>query len=376
MLIYLDYNATTPLRPEAQEAMLEVMAAPANPSSVHTLGRKAKQRLEEAREVIARAVSAFPNEVIFTASGTEANNLALRSFAGHALLVSSIEHASVFRTAQRLGGDFLPVDEHGVLKLDVLKDRLTALAGKPALVSVMLANNETGVIQPIAEIAKLVKEHGGLLHCDAVQAIGKIPVDMGLLGVDMLTISAHKCGGPVGVGALIVRQGVEVKPQQTGGGQEQGRRAGTENIAAIVGFAKALELAANYHDMARVRPMIDKIEQEILAFASDAVIASHAVSRLPNTTQIIMPNIPSETQLMTFDLEGLAVSAGSACSSGRIEPSHVLRAMGMPDSLAGCAIRVSLGWGSKEADVMKFIEVWKKTYQRLAQQNEKRRAAG
>jgi len=230
---------------------------------------------------------------------------------------------------------------------------------------VMLANNETGVIQPMEPIVALAKAYQALVHCDAVQAVGKIPVDFGLLGVDMLTLSAHKCGGPLGVGALVVRNDLVVKPLITGGGQELGRRAGTENIVAIEGMALALELAASLDWVAAAQMMRDASEAALTAAAPDAVIAGANVARLPNTSCIMMPNVPSETQLMTFDLDGICVSAGSACSSGRIEPSHVLLAMGYDQEQAGCALRMSGGWNSTADELKFFTETWKKTYMRL-----------
>lgn len=363
-MIYLDYNATAPMRPEVISAMAEAALVPANPSSMHALGRKAKARLESARERVAHVVSAWPNEIIFTASGSEANNMALRGFSDRPVLVGATEHASVSKAAQRLGGDLLPVDRNGHIDLAVLEAKLQAL-GQPALLSVMLANNETGVIQPMEPIVQVARAYQALVHCDAVQAVGKIPVDFGLLGVDMLTLSAHKCGGPLGVGALVVRNDLVVKPLITGGGQELGRRAGTENIVAIEGMALAMELAASLDWVAAAQAMRDEAEAMIIATAPDAVIAGADVARLPNTSCIMMPNVPSETQLMTFDLDGICVSAGSACSSGRIEPSHVLLAMGYEQRQAGCALRMSCGWNSTAEELKFFTETWKKTYMRL-----------
>lgn len=364
-MIYLDYNATAPLRPSVLAAMHAVETLPLNPSSVHAAGRQAKKLLEDARATIAQSIGAFANEVLFLSSGTEANNMVLRGFTDRPVLVSAIEHASVRKTGNLIGAAELPVDAQGILKIDVLEQKLKAL-GKPALVSVMLANNETGVIQPVKAIAEMVHAHGGLIHCDAVQALGKIPFDWGLLGADMLTISAHKAGGPVGVAALLIRNDLPIRPLLTGGGQELGRRAGTENIPAIVAFAalvKEIIHAPEAKEMARLR---DWLQQELKKSAPDAIVFGEKAERLSNTLQISMPGVKSETQLMHFDLSGYAVSAGSACSSGRIEPSAVLLAMGVPKNVAETAIRISLGWATREVDLKAFAECWKTAYMRLA----------
>lgn len=383
-MIYLDYNATAPLRPEAEEAMREVWAAgPLNASSVHSFGREAKKRLEAARRTVAEAVSAFPHEVIFTASGTEANNLALSGIPGAYVLASAIEHSSVLKVAafrhSREGGNLehpseldsrfrgndadytIPVLPSGIVDLEALErmfqdSKIPKFQDSQTLLSLMLANNETGVIQPVAEVARIARKYGAHIHCDAVQAFGKIPVDMGALGVDMLTVSAHKMGGPLGAAALVVRDGVPLQPLLLGGGQERGRRAGTENIAAIAGFARAAELAQSDDWQLRARAWLDTMEAELCA--RGAVVFGGEAPRLPNTSCIAMPDVPSETQLMKFDLAGFAVSAGSACSSGRIEPSHVLKAMGVAESDAQSAIRVSLGWKTKEKDVTSFSDTW------------------
>lgn len=355
--IYLDYNATAPLRPAVREAMAALDALPLNPSSIHTLGRAAKKHLEDARKTIADAISVFPNEILFTASGTEANNMALRGFPERALLVSAVEHASILKLAEQLGASTLPVDSNGLLRLDILESQLAAL-NRPALVSVQLANNETGVIQPIAEIAAICRKYNALLHSDAVQALCKIPVDMGLLGADMLTLCAHKAGGPVGVGALVLRNDLAIKPMLVGGGQELGRRAGTEPLAAIAGFAALLRDAAPITSDAR-----DALEAAILAHAPTALIHGRNAPRLPNTSSIAMPGVSSETQLMDFDLKGLCISAGSACSSGRIAPSHVLKAMDAPHAEA--TIRVSLGWATQPQDTAAFLNAWQALYDRL-----------
>lgn len=355
--VYLDYNATAPLKPQALEAMQCVLSQPGNASSVHRWGREARRQLEAARKTIADAVSAWPQEVLFTASGTEANATALRGIEGRRLLVAASEHSSVLKAAP---SEALPVDEHGILNLAALDKKLAG--GAAALVSVMLANNETGVIQPIADIAAVCRAHGALLHCDAVQALGKLPVDFGALGVDMLTLSAHKCGGPLGAAALVVRRDLPLKALLAGGGQEMGRRAGTENIAAIAGFAAAIE-AVDLPRMQQLRHWLDDMEHDMIQ--AGGIVFGKDAPRLPNTTCVAMPGVGNEVQLMDMDLSGFAISAGSACSSGRIEPSHVLLAMGQPRSLAGSAIRVSGGWATTEAEIVAFAALWYKTRCRL-----------
>ncbi len=359
MPIYLDYNATAPLLPQALSAMQAVLAQPANPSSVHRYGREAKKQLENARKTIAEAISAWPNEILFTASGTEANATALRGLPGRRVLVSAIEHSSVLKA---VSAETIPVTGEGLLDLAALDAMLQT--GGPALISVMLANNETGIIQPVAEAAQMARRHGALLHCDAVQALGKIPVDFGALGADMLTLSAHKCGGPLGAAALVIRRDLAVTPLLAGGGQELGRRAGTENTAAIAGFAAAIEKTASHPHINHVRHWLDAMEA--IMEASGATVFGKTLPRLPNTTCVAMPGVSGEVQLMGFDLAGFAVSAGSACSSGRIEPSHVLLAMGASPALASCAIRVSAGWATKEEEIQAFAAQWQTTHGRLA----------
>ncbi|MDE3060895.1 MAG: cysteine desulfurase [Pseudomonadota bacterium] len=358
--IYLDCNATAPVRPEAAQAMQELLAVPANPSSVHAFGREAKKYLERARKTIAEAVSAWPNEIIFTASGTEANATALHGFSGRRVLTSAVEHSSVLK--QLLRKEIIPATSSGIINLSAL-DVMLAADSTPALVSVMLANNETGVIQPLAEISAICKRHNALLHCDAVQALGKIPVDFGALGTDMLTLSGHKCGGPVGAAALVLRRDLAMVPLLAGGGQELGRRAGTENVAAIAGFAKVVEMI-DLAQMQRLRRWLDGMEQEMEA-GGGAVFGKDA-PRLPNTSCIAMPGVSNEVQLMDFDLKGFAVSAGSACSSARVEVSHVLLAMGVPKALASSAIRVSGGWATTEQEIRRFAEAWQQMAARLA----------
>jgi cysteine desulfurase len=358
--VYLDYNATAPVRPEASQAVAEALGLVGNPSSVHHFGRRAKKRVEDAREDVAALIGAAPADIVFTSGGTEANALALTGAGRKRLLVSAIEHDSVLAAAAALdpAAPRIPVTPSGVVDLDAL-ERLLAERGGETLVAVMLANNETGVIQPVAEVARRAHAAGALVHCDAIQAAGKIPVDVGALGADLLSLSAHKLGGPQGVGALWIAERVTLAPSLRGGGQERGRRAGTENVPGIAGFGAAA--AAARRDLAayaRIAELRAKLEGAVLVRSNRARIAGIAVPRLPNTSCIVLPGLASETQVMALDLAGIAISAGSACSSGKVRPSHVLAAMGLPAEEASAAIRVSLGWASAPADVERFVEAW------------------
>jgi cysteine desulfurase len=358
---YLDWNATAPLRPQARAAMVEALDAIGNPSSVHAEGREARGIVETARERVAVLVGAEPRHVVFTASGTEANMLALSPQTGgrwERLLVSAIEHPSV-----RSGGRFPAVEEvavtaAGAIDLNDLAKRLAA--GPQALVSIMLANNETGVLQPIKEAARLVHEAGGLLHVDAVQATGRIPCDINALEADLLTLSGHKIGGPKGAGALVKRAPLNLDPLVTGGGQERGERAGTENVAAIAGFGAAAGAAeANLAaETARMRGLRDRLEAGLRAATPGFVIFGAEAERLPNTTLFALDGLKAETAIIRFDLEGVAVSSGAACSSGKVQPSHVLKAMGVLPALARSAVRVSLGPTSTEDDIERFRTAW------------------
>jgi cysteine desulfurase len=369
---YFDWNATTPLRPAAKEAMAEALAVAGNPSSVHAEGRAARRVVEQAREEVAALVGAKPTDVFFTSSGTEANMLALTPAIEtrnerqprDKLLISAIEHSSV-----RAGGRFphkaiadLPVDGEGVVDLAALK---AALGGSSrALVSIMLANNETGVIQPVAEAASIVHAAGGVLHVDAIQAVGRIPVDIGTLDADFLALSAHKIGGSKGVGALVRRDDAlhVADPLIRGGGQERGMRAGTENVPGISAFGAA---AAAVHDgfapeAGRMRALRDKLEAGLQAISPKAVIFGSGADRLPNTTLFAVEGLRAETAVIAFDLEGIAVSSGAACSSGKVQPSHVLAAMGVSPALLRGAVRVSLGWSTTETDIERFLTAWRK----------------
>jgi cysteine desulfurase len=336
--------------------MADAMAEPGNPSSVHGHGRRARARVEAVRRKLASRLGVTPDCVVFTSGGTEANHLALLGFDGPRL-VSAIEHPSVLDADP--SASRIPVTRDGVLDLAALAGLLAT--HRPRLVSVMLANNETGVVQPVAEAAALAHAHGALLHCDAVQAFAKLPFTLASLGADLLTVSAHKLGGPPGVGALVLRDDLDPRPLQRGGGQELRRRAGTENLPGIVGFGVALDLATDWD---RVRALRDRLESAVRAARPDAIIAGAGAERLPNTSCIITPGLSAETQLMALDLAGVAVSSGSACSSGKVGPSHVLAAMGYAPELARCAIRVSLGWRSEEGDVERFVTGWRSLQQR------------
>lgn len=345
MRTYLDHNATSPLRPVVKAAILAAMDVPGNPSSIHGEGRKARKVMDDARDALALKLGCLPQMLTFTSSGTEANNMALRGVGAEHILVSAVEHDSVLAAAKASGKtvERIPVDAFGRVKLDALHGML----GKPnTLVSVMIANNETGVVQPIADVIEIAHSAGALVHIDAVQAFGKRMVNFGLLGCDMMTVGAHKVGGPVGIGALVVRDGVVIEPLLAGGGQELRRRAGTENIPAIAGFA-ALAGEPDLDTYA----LTDQLE----AALDGTVIFSDGVERLCNTTCFAVPGMQAETLLMNLDLDGFAVSSGSACSSGKVGRSHVLDAMGVAPELASGAVRISSGWNTTEQDIRRFI---------------------
>ena len=360
--VYLDYNASAPIKPGVKDVVAGALDLVGNPSSVHGHGRAVRRAVEEARSKVAALVGAIPTRVVFTAGGTEANNLALRGFPGRRVIVSAVEHDSVLAAAP--DAVQIPVDSDGVVDLAAL-ERLLADGG-PALVSLMLVNNETGVVQPVSEAARLAHAHGALLHCDAVQAAGRLPLDVGALGADLLTLSAHKIGGPAGVGALVLAEGVEPEPLLRGGGQERRRRAGTENLLGIVGFGAAAALAvADLPAAGDLAALRDGLEARALAAVPAARAMGAGAMRVGNVACLALPGVPGETQVMALDLAGIAVSAGSACSSGKVKASHVLAAMGAGPALAGSAVRVSLGWGSTAADVERFVAAWTAMAQRL-----------
>lgn len=361
--IYADYNATAPLRPEAKAAMSRALEMKGNPSSVHGEGRKARALVEGAREAVAAAIGACRDDIAFTSGGTEAVGAALRgalyATKDLALVASAIEHDAVSSVAT--GKDVWPVKASGVVDLDWLREELLKVAsqGMRSLVSLMLVNNETGVIQLVAEAAEIVHAAGGLIHCDAIQALGKVTTSIIDLDVDYLSVSAHKIGGPQGVGAFYVKPGAPFRAVQTGGGQEFGRRAGTENVAGIAGFGAAVEAAetgmAGYQALGAVR---DRMEAILKSAAPSLQVHGEAAPRVAGVSCFGVEGLPSETQIMGLDLAGFAVSAGSACSSGKVKPSRVLTAMGLSDTAARSAIRASFGWASTADDFDALANAW------------------
>ena len=361
--VYLDHNASSPLRPAARAAMERLLDTVGNPSSVHGFGRAARRAVEDAREAVAALGGISPAGVVFTGGGSEANNLALAGSGRARVLVSAVEHDSVLAAVP--GAERVPVDGDGVIDLTAL-DRLLAADGRPALLSLMLANNETGVIQPVAEAAAIARRHGALVHGDAVQAAGRMDIDMAKLGLHLMSLSAHKLGGPPGAGALLLA-GADVTPVVRGGGQERGRRAGTENAPAIAGFGAAIAaMGDGAAENRRLQGLRDEIEGEVRARVPAVQIFGAAAPRLANTSCLAMPGVGNETQVMALDLAGVAVSAGAACSSGKVGASHVLGAMGIDEATARRAIRVSLGWTSTAADVARFVEAWTALHRRAA----------
>lgn len=366
--LYLDHNASAPLRPQALARMVEVLGVAGNPSSVHGEGRKLRGIVEDARETLAAMCGVKARSVIFTSGATEANVLALSPrWQGNdgpvyldRLLMSAVEHPSV-----RAGGRFaareishIGVDEHGILRLDHLDELLAA--GGPALVSVMAANNETGVIQPLAEIGARVKAAGGVFHVDGVQFGGRLPVDIAGWQADAVSLSAHKMGGPQGIGSLVLRtSALSPAPLLAGGGQEQHRRAGTENAAAIAAFgAVARDGSIMLEEFASLARLQGLLEDGLRLISGSTVVFGADAPRLANTTCFAVPGVPSEMALMALDLNGIALSSGSACSSGKVGASHVLTAMGVDEDLGRCALRVSLGWTTQEVDIARFLDVW------------------
>lgn len=373
--IYLDHNAGAPLRSGVFERVVETLGDVGNASSVHADGRRARARIEAAREQVAQLCKRKSGAVTFVSGGTEANMTALTPkwqdqgapVYLDRLLRGATEHPSVvsggqFATASQ---DVIPVDADGVVRLDALKDMLAA--GGPALVSVMAANNETGVIQPLAEVGALVAEAGGFFHVDAVQAAGRMPIDMDAWQADIITLSAHKFGGPQGAGAFVVRSTARIPaPLLKGGGQENWRRAGTENVAAIVGFGVAAEEASlEAEDVSRLTQLREKLDAGVRAICPRVTIFGESAPRLANTSCFAVEGVAAETALIAFDLKGLSLSSGSACSSGKVSVSHVLTAMGVDEPTARCALRVSLGWSSCESDIDRFLEVWSDVVDRL-----------
>jgi cysteine desulfurase len=367
--VYLDWNATTPLRPEAKAALAAAWDICGNPSSVHAEGRQARRLVEDARTAIAAAVGARPQDVVFCSGGTEANALALTpglrrgaSSPVQRLLVSAVEHASVLAGGRFFADAIATINVTPSGLVDIARLSALLAASPPALVSVMLANNETGAIQPVAEVADIVHAAGGLLHVDAIQAFGKIPFDLATTRADLLTLSAHKIGGPKGVGAVVLADGVQgLDSLLRGGGQEQGRRAGTEDVGGIWAFGAAATaaMAALKHDSTLVEDLRNRLEGGLRQTAG-MIVFSEGTQRLPNTILFTAPGLKAETAVIGFDLAGIAVSSGSACSSGKVQPSHVLAAMGVGRELAQGAVRLSLGWSTTEDDVDLTLQAWRK----------------
>ncbi len=362
---YLDFNASAPLKPEAREAAIEALSVSGNPSSVHQSGRAARAIVEKARESVAQLVGARTQDVVFTSGATEANNLAVCGFAPVSepsrVIVNVTEHPSVLEARE----DFerLPVRPDGVVDIVLLQRMLTDRDWRNCLVSVMAVNNETGVIQPIDEVVSAAHAAGALVHCDAVQAMGHVPIDMSGQGIDILTISGHKMGGPRGVGALIAKPEVHLSAIIRGGGQEKGKRSGTENVTGIAGLgAVCASVGAYAPNVDRAKGLRDALENLVRERVPQARLVAANSPRVGHVTCLALPGLPAETQVMALDLDGVAVSAGAACSSGKIKTSHVLTEMGLGDDIAGSAIRVSLGWNSTDEDVEAFLAA----YARLA----------
>ena len=377
MRIYLDHNATTPVAPEVVSAVAEALRATfGNASSVHVPGQQARTALDDARASVAALIGAPPGEVVFTSGGTEADNFAVRGVAEayevsgrRHLVASAIEHEAVLNTVKALGRrgwavSLVPPDGSGVVSPDALA---AVLRDDTALVSVMHANNETGVVQPIAELAARAHRAGAIFHTDAVQSVGKIPVDVGVLGADLLSLSGHKFHGPKGVGALWIRKGTKLAPAMTGGRQERGRRAGTENVPALVGLGVAARLARETLavERARLAALRDRLEHGVLAAVPGTAVNGAVAARVPNTTNLSFEGVEAESLLIALDLEGIAVSTGSACSSGTLEPSHVLRAMGLTPHRVQSALRFSLGAGTTDTEIARVLEVMPSLVARL-----------
>lgn len=356
--IYADYNARSPLRPEARSAVERAIGIMGNGSSVHAEGRRAKAALEDARDAVAASVGAQPADVIFTSGAAEANNHALFGFvrvrSGATIFLSALEHESIWSAAKATGAriETIPARMDGVIDLDWLRDRLANwdlnATGVP-LLCLMLVNNETGVVQPVAAAANLVHAAGGYLLCDAVQGLGRVGIDIEMLGADYLSLSAHKIGGAPGVGALIVRGSSPMAPLIFGGGQERGKRAGTENVIGAASFAAA-SAAISKDEQTRVRAIRDSFEAALTREAPAARVIGRDVDRVFNTSCVVAPYLPAEMSVVAMDLAGVACSAGSACSSGKVQASRVLTSMGMDDNAAKSALRFSFGWASEAGD--------------------------
>jgi cysteine desulfurase len=375
--VYFDYNATTPLAPEVAEEMTRALRDQfGNASSVHHFGQQAKAAMDDARSAVAALVNGDPSEIVFTSGGTESDNFAIRGAAEaleptgrRHLIASAVEHEAVLNTLRSLARKgwrttLLPVDHTGIVSADRLREAMT---DDTAVVSVMQANNEIGTIQPIAALAAIAHEHGALMHTDAVQSAGKVPVDVRALGVDLLSLSAHKFNGPKGAGVLWIKRGTRMQPIVTGGKHERNRRAGTENVPAIAGLGVAAQLAAGKlsSEGARISALRDRLEAGILRGVAGTAVNGAVDGRVPNTTNISFERVEAESLLIALDLEGIAVSTGSACSSGTLEPSHVLRAMGLPTHRTQSSLRFSLGMFSTQEEVDRVVEVLPRLVEKL-----------
>ncbi|WP_425403484.1 cysteine desulfurase family protein [Hwanghaeella sp.] len=363
--IYLDYNASAPLKPEARDVTAAALGISGNPSSVHQSGREARAIIERARQDVAILVGGQAQDVIFTSGATEANNLAIRGFVPEGeprrIIVNVTEHPSVLEAVN--DAEHVPVRPDGVVDIAFLQRMLADRDWRNCLISVMAVNNETGVIQPIDEVVSVAHAAGAKVHCDAVQAAGHMPIDMLERGIDIVTISAHKMGGPRGAGAVITGPGVDLNAILRGGGQERGKRSGTENVSGIAGMGAVCASAPSYaENTAKAKALRDRLETELRAIVPAAVIVAANSPRVGHVCCVALPGVPAETQVMAMDLEGIAVSAGAACSSGKIKRSHVLSEMGLGDEISGSAIRVSFGWNSADGDVDAFLQA----YQRMA----------
>lgn len=361
--VYADYNATAPISENVKKSIFEVLLKQTlNPSSLHKRGQEARKILQDARDNVRGAISVSSDkEIVFTSGATEANNLVMRGIAGYLHVISAIEHPSILNSA--CNPYIIPVNQEGIVDFLELEKILSELKGNKAIVSVMMANNETGVIQPVKEIAEIAHKFGAICHTDTAQSVGKIKVNMEDLGVDLLTLSAHKFGGVAGSGVLIFNKELAIEPIIIGGGQEKGFRGGTENIVAIAGLSAALQNIPDLlSKMDEVKELRDQLECELLNLASDIRIFGKNSKRLPNTSFIYMPGVKSDVQLMHFDLNHIAVSNGSACSSGKVEPSHVLLAMGATKEQAECSIRISIGPETKPQDIKKIVDCWYNIY--------------
>lgn len=361
--IYLDYNATTPILPEALTAAVDALQHVGISTSTHKPGKETRQMIEAAREQVAKLVNGSFEGVIFTSGATEANNLFLKGVKTKRWIISGIEHSSMLKPVPE--AELVPVSKDGVIDLNALEDMLKKDAS-PTLVSIMLVNNETGVIQPVREAAQIAHKYGAIMHTDAVAAAGKIQIDMQELGVDFLTLSGHKMGAPAGAGALVMAGCTQITPQIAGGTQEKRLRSGTLNTSGVVAMGVAADYATKHiADNQRFALLRDKIENEITKTSKEAVIFGAKAPRVANTTFIGLPGITSDVQMMALDLAGIAVSGGASCGSGTIAPSHVLKAMGVPDNLSNAAIRISLGWKTTEAEIDTFIRHWREMYERV-----------